>query len=61
MSDVPALRRCKCGEYAEMWYMPLTGAYNVRCRNCQNKGRPHLSEKMAAEAWNDKEWKGDLK
>ncbi len=59
MKGVPKLRRCKCQARAEMWYMPLTGAYTVRCTRCTRKTPPHITEKMAAEDWNEKYWKGD--
>ena len=46
-------------DIAKMWYMPLPGAYTVRCTRCTRKTPPHITEKMAAEDWNEKYWKGD--
>ena len=56
----PRLHRCICGFEAEVWRLPLTGTYMVRCKDvdlCRNKTRPHLTEQYAVQAWNDGAWK----
>lgn len=55
----PKLHHCKCGCDAEIWQLPLSGTYLVRCKeqSCGNKTKVHLSEEYAVNVWNDGAWR----